>query len=129
VSMAGELGRWPWPRSAYRDLLDFFALAGAQAFAFDILFTEQQDVDKNNPSDQALVEATRRAGNTVHAMQLLRSIQLNKKRSLPEEFKRLHALESSSGVLNCHSPGGIMSISGNPPVIEPDCQILSLSAL
>jgi adenylate cyclase len=97
-SMSNELGRWPWPRAAYRDLLDFFALAGAQAFAFDILFAEQQDADKNNDSDRVLVEATRRAGNTVHAMQLLHLAQTNKKRSLPEEFKRLHALESSNFV-------------------------------
>jgi len=94
--MADELGRWPWPRAAYRDLLDFFALAGAQAFAFDILFTEQQDADSNNYNDEVLVEATRRAGNTVHAMQLLHSTQTNKKQSLPEEFERLHALESGN---------------------------------
>ena len=47
-SMAGELGRWPWPRAAYVDLLEYFALAGAQALAFDILFTEQQDVGNDN---------------------------------------------------------------------------------
>lgn len=29
--MAGELGRWPWPRSAYRDILDFFTLARVEA--------------------------------------------------------------------------------------------------
>jgi adenylate cyclase len=95
-SMADELGRWPWPRAAYRELLDFFALAGAQTFAFDILLSEQQEADKYNPSDQVLVEATRRAGNAVHAMQLLHSTQTNNQRLLPKEFKRLHALESSN---------------------------------
>ena len=97
-SMDDELGRWPWPRSAYVDLLDYFALAGAQAFAFDILFTEQQDADKDNYDDQSLVEATRRAGNSVHAMQLLHSAPTNRPKSLPEDFQLKYALGSSNFV-------------------------------
>jgi adenylate cyclase len=97
-SMDDELGRWPWPRSAYVDLLDYFALAGAQAFAFDILFTEQQDTDKDNYDDQSLVEATRRAGNTLHAMQLLHSPLASRPKSLPEDFQLKYALESSNFV-------------------------------
>jgi len=97
-SMGDELGRWPWPRSAYVDLLDYFALAGAQAFAFDILFTEQQDADKDNYDDQSLVEATRRAGNSVHAMQLLHSAPTNRPKSLPEDFQLKYALGSSNFV-------------------------------
>lgn len=97
-AMDDELGRWPWPRSTYVDLLDYFALAGAQAFAFDILFTEQQDADKDNYDDQSLVEATRRAGNTVHAMQLLHSPPISKRKSLPEDFQLKYALDSSNFV-------------------------------
>ncbi len=40
--LSSKLGRFPWPRSAYADVIEFFALAGAQTVAFDILFTEQQ---------------------------------------------------------------------------------------
>ncbi len=96
--MDNELGRWPWPRSAYVVLLDYFALAGAQAFAFDILFTEQQDAEKDNYDDRSLVEATRRAGNTVHAMQLLHSPTSSRPKSLPENFQLEYALESSNFV-------------------------------
>jgi len=92
--MTGELGRWPWPRAAYRDLLEFFALAGAQAFAFDILFSERQVAGEISHDDRTLIDATRQAGNTVHAMQLLDSTQTGKKRPLPEDFERLFAIES-----------------------------------
>ena len=97
-SMDGELGRWPWPRAAYVDLLDFFALAGAQAFAFDILFAEQQDADKDNYNDRVLVEATRRAGHAVHAMQLLHATPDKEQQSLPADFQLKFALESSNFV-------------------------------
>lgn len=46
------VGRWPWPRSTYRDLIEFFALADAQTFALDILFTEQQDASAGNVNDR-----------------------------------------------------------------------------
>jgi adenylate cyclase len=94
--MAEEFGRWPWPRSAYKDLLDYFALAEAQAFAFDILFSEQQNPGDDNSSDQELVDATRKAGNAVHAMQLLFSQQDDINKQLPENFERLHALQTTS---------------------------------
>ncbi len=89
--MASELGRWPWPRAAYRELLEFFALAGAQAFAFDILFSERQVAGEISHDDRTLIDATRQA---VHAMQLLESTQTGKKRPLPEEFVNLFAIES-----------------------------------
>ncbi len=90
------VGRWPWPRASYRELLDFFALAGAQAFALDILFVEQQDADADNDNDRILIEATRQAGNAVHAMQLLHTELPDKNRTLPEDFVRKYALKSSS---------------------------------
>ncbi len=90
------VGRWPWPRATYRELLDFFALADAQAFALDILFVEQQDADADNENDRILIEATRQAGNAVHAMQLLHTELPDKKQPLPEDFARKYALESSN---------------------------------
>ncbi len=89
------VGRWPWPRATYGEFLDFFALAGAQAFALDILFTEQQDAAADNENDRKLVEATRRAGNTVHAMQLLQSQQTGISRPLPIDFSEKFGLGSN----------------------------------
>jgi adenylate cyclase len=93
--MSAQLGRFPWPRSAYREIIDFFALAGAQTLAFDILFTEQQDAGSHNEDDNALIEATRQAGNVVHAMQILYTPALKTSRSLPADFLTNQPFEST----------------------------------
>lgn len=36
------IGRWPWPRSTLADIVDELRLAGADALAMDIIFTEPQ---------------------------------------------------------------------------------------
>jgi adenylate cyclase len=84
--LSPEFGRFPWPRSAYGDVIDFFTLAGAQTVAFDILFTEQQLADALNKDDQALINATRRAGNLVHAMQILPTYHAASDKQLPQDF-------------------------------------------
>ncbi|MFT5505221.1 MAG: adenylate cyclase [Gammaproteobacteria bacterium] len=93
--MSGQLGRFPWPRSAYREIIDFFALAGAQTLAFDILFTEQQDAGKSNENDNVLIEATRRAGNVVHAMQVLYTPALQTSKTLPADFLSIQPFEAT----------------------------------
>jgi len=89
-----DYGRWPWPRAIYAELIDFFALAGAQGLAFDILFSEQQDVELTDGNDQQLVEATLTAGNVVHAMQLLHADRESSGTGLPEEFRQLFGLDA-----------------------------------
>jgi len=89
-----DYGRWPWPRAAYAELLEFFAFAGAQGVAFDILFSEQQDAELSDGNDQQLVAATLEAGNVVHAMQLLYSEQPDQQQGLPEDFSYLFGLEA-----------------------------------
>lgn len=37
----GEVGRWPWPRSAHARLIDALAEAGPDAIAYDVLFPER----------------------------------------------------------------------------------------
>ena len=39
-TMDHVVGRWPWPRAIWGDLLDYLNLAGARAVLFDILFIE-----------------------------------------------------------------------------------------
>ena len=48
---------WPWPREAYRLILDFCKRAGARAVAFDLLFTEGSAYGVAD--DLALAEALR----------------------------------------------------------------------
>ncbi len=63
------VGRWPWPRSLFADVLDFLNEAGAKLVVFDILFTETQQ-SRLGTDDQALVSSTE-AGRVIHAFQIL----------------------------------------------------------
>ena len=57
------LGRWPWPRQLHARLLDRLRELGAQAVAFDILFTEP---DVSSPdADIQFAESMRRGPPTV----------------------------------------------------------------
>jgi adenylate cyclase len=68
------VGRWPWPRLVHANLLDYLSRAPARVILYDVLFAERDRRsfkvgDENwtgQESDNALVEATRRAGNVVH---------------------------------------------------------------
>ncbi len=72
-AMEPLVGRWPWPRSVFADLIEFFSMGGARAVVFDILFTERERAGSGGPSphDLRLVQATAEAGNVYHAMQLV----------------------------------------------------------
>jgi adenylate cyclase len=69
------VGRWPWPRLVHGMAIDFLAAAGARLIVYDIVFAERDrrkfmvgDTEwTGEESDAALVEATRKAGNVVHA--------------------------------------------------------------
>ena len=69
-----DFGRFPWPRDTYTVLLDYFERARPRVITFDILFLEEdksQIGDKTGlAADQDLVEATRRLGNVVHAVEV-----------------------------------------------------------
>ena len=86
------LGRWPWPRAIYSDLLDFFSMGEPEAVLFDILFSENQkeiNSDELGHDDGQLVRATQEAGNVFHSMQLLIDKEMNKwldNRPLPRDF-------------------------------------------
>ena len=91
--MQRRFGRWPWPRSAYTDLLEFFTFAKVQSVAFDILFSEQQAADQSGRADDdALVKATRDAANVVHAMQLTEIFGHKSQRELPADFIKQHQI-------------------------------------
>ena len=96
------VGRWPWPREIHADLINFFALGGARAVVFDILFTENEKIQGMpsgiiGPNDAKLVEATKSAGNVYHAAQLLIDMEdeYNKnilKKPLPKDFVEKFAI-------------------------------------
>jgi adenylate cyclase len=67
------VGRWPWPRSVWADVIEFMAMAEAQAVVFDILFTETHLEGEGEIShhDMALVEMSAQTDFVTHAMQIL----------------------------------------------------------
>ena len=54
-----EIGRWPWERGNFTELLTH--LAGAEVIAFDVAFFEPS----NNEADNRLAEAVAEAGNVI----------------------------------------------------------------
>ena len=62
-----ELGwSWPWPRSAYGDIVSYFNLGGAASLAFDVLFTEPSVYGPQD--DQAFAQACAEYGRVVQTV-------------------------------------------------------------
>lgn len=74
-AMDGIAGRWPWPRSIYADLLDFFSMGEPRAILFDITFLEkaltEQQGESINPHDQRLVDASSMYPFAYHAARFI----------------------------------------------------------
>lgn len=58
-----ELGRYPWARNQYAQLLDKLKAAQAKAVLFDAFFPDREDI----VNDQAFAAAMKRSGNVVLA--------------------------------------------------------------
>ena len=93
-AMDPVLGRWPWPRSIYGDILDFLALGEPTAVVFDFLFTEKEQDTRSlqagiGENDARFAEATAHNGVVYHAMQFFRQEDTGSNIDpLPEEFGR-----------------------------------------
>lgn len=101
ATMDPLVGRWPWPRSVWADLLNFMQMGEAQSVAFDILFTERTLDDQGQASKQdlTLTYANRDTGIAVHAMQLLFDpTNPTPNKLLPEIFRTKFAINNVSGV-------------------------------
>ena len=59
----GQVGRWPWPRGRYGDLIDAIHSAGPKAQVHDIMFPDKSEADQ----DRKLATAISRAGNVTLA--------------------------------------------------------------
>jgi len=95
------IGRWPWPRSVWADILEYVAMGGGKSVVFDILFTERtyQQNGELNPHDQALVEMGQQTGFAIHAMQLLQDPDNPyADRPLPKIFAEKFAFRPVQGV-------------------------------
>ena len=57
-----ELGKFPWPRSIYAQVIDNVREGGAKVICFDVFFTST----RTPREDQALAEVTGKAGNVLY---------------------------------------------------------------
>jgi adenylate cyclase len=72
------VGRWPWPRLIHADLINYLARGKARLVVYDVLFSERdrksfklgEDTWTGQESDNALVEATAKAGNVIHVAEV-----------------------------------------------------------
>jgi len=103
--MDSLVGRWPWPRAIFAEVIDYVSMGSPKAILFDLLFVEQQSginsSTENTNSDQRLAEATRNAQNTFHAMQFIadREDEIAKgylNTALPDVFPSRFALQHSN---------------------------------
>ena len=96
------LGRYPWPRSVYADLLDFLARGHPKAVVFDILFTEnEKDAPRTtamNRHDQRLIDTTHSTGFTYHTAQIVHDPGIHGRGgALPEDFVSRFRIPQATG--------------------------------
>ena len=101
------LGRFPWPRSVYADLLDFLALGQPRAVVFDLLFSERQwapgqDPDALNTHDEAFMQASAQYGFVYQTAQLTHEVPDDNAayhlgEPLPKDFVTRFALPHTKG--------------------------------
>lgn len=100
-AMDPVVGRWPWPRSIWGDVLEFLSLSGAESAIFDILFTERSGLTGTEAAvhDQILIEMTEASGIATHAMQILEDPHNpHANRSLPDIFAEKFSLHNVTGL-------------------------------
>ncbi|MGD8593814.1 MAG: adenylate/guanylate cyclase domain-containing protein [Gammaproteobacteria bacterium] len=108
------VGRWPWPRSVFADVIDFLAKGKPKAIIFDILFSENETEVQANSSDARFIQATRDAGNVHHAMLFMNddSIAPQAAFPLPTAIARLGA--TSLNAASVRQPSFILSHRNEP---------------
>jgi adenylate cyclase len=77
--MSDTLGAFPWPRTIYAELIDFFQQLGAKAVLFDVLFSEPDVATLGASTDVSvhdlrLAQATGDFPGTIHAALMNRDV-------------------------------------------------------
>ncbi len=99
------VGRWPWPRSIYAELLEYLSYGEPRAVIFDITFSEKHLFDGNtlqeeiNAHDLALVQTSQMHPQVYHATRFVRESEdeLNKSllnQALPQDFAQRFAISN-----------------------------------
>ena len=114
------VGRYPWPRSVYGDLIDFLALGGARAVVFDILFTESEKStlgQHTSQSDERLTQASAESGIAIHAVQILKESLADTEagylsKPMPSVFINRHAIQGAKGFTDSGNNNFLLPLDG-----------------
>jgi adenylate cyclase len=99
MDQALGLGRFPWPRDVYKDLLNYLERAKTKVIAFDLLLLENDKSAEGPARDQELVDATRRLGNVIHAVEVNDTFDYKPKSPVyAEEYRLGPGIEEHSSV-------------------------------
>lgn len=77
-SMEPQLGQWPWPASAYSDLIAFLKQGGARAIAFDL------PVGAALGRDEQLINTSRDARTVIYPMELRHEAGIERGPAMPD---------------------------------------------
>jgi adenylate cyclase len=93
-AMNDLVGRWPWDRNVWAELIPFLIDSGAKSIVFDILFTEVSEQSQEGlvESDLNLAMATE-AGPIIHSFQMIKDTEDEKNKNLlnnkmPKEIEK-----------------------------------------
>ena len=117
-TMGPVVGRWPWPRQLYASLIEFFALGGAKAVCFNILFSEHQMGDNGDEvlsdDDLRFIEWTAISDNVFHAMQVIRETHENSgvNKPLPPDFIERFTLTNATDITDVGGNNYLLPIPG-----------------
>jgi adenylate cyclase len=94
---------WPWPRRAYGEIVDYMNTAGAQAVAFDVIFSEPSIYGPED--DAALAAASEKFGRVIQTVHF--SEQPGQRNSWPEDLQKpLFSINEADARLTGLSPAG-----------------------
>lgn len=90
-----EVGRWPWSREKFGDLIKGITDYGAKVIALDVVFSEPQ----NETSDRALAESIAKSGNVIEGYFFRNEMNPIDAEALTQiQTSRIQQLQIDSGV-------------------------------
>lgn len=95
---------WPWPRSAYGDIVEYFSLADASSVAFDVLYSEPSLYGAQD--DEAFALANTEYGHTINAVHFLGN-------KYTQQVRPIDIIAESSAVLS-----NVVSVSDSDGVVR-----------
>ncbi len=103
------VGRWPWPRVVHATLLEYLTRAPARVIVYDVLFAEADrqrftygdEEWTGAESDEALVDATRKAGNVVFAAEAASAELLDPTKAIRPALDGIASLNQAFDVGDC----------------------------